>query len=78
MNFSIYSQVEKFCANNYAIDTAGIGEALKRSSASFNASGTNIDKSIALITAMTEVTQDPASAGTAWKTNNCLDVQKCA
>lgn len=55
-----------------------IGEALKRSSASFNASGTNIDKSIALITAMTEVTQDPASAGTAWKTNNCLDVQKCA
>lgn len=55
-----------------------IGEALKRSSASFSASGTNIDKSIALITAMTEVTQDPASAGTAWKTNNCLDVQKCA
>ena len=37
--------------NHFAIDTAGIGEALKRSAASFNAAGTDISKSIALITA---------------------------
>lgn len=65
-------------ANNFSIDTAGIGEALERSAASFYASGTSLDKSIALVTATSEVTQDPASAGTMWKTNKCLNVQKCA
>lgn len=38
-------------ANNFAIDTQGIGEALKRSAASFNAANTDLSKSIALITA---------------------------
>lgn len=65
-------------ANNFSIDTAGIGEALERSAASFYASGTSLDKSIALVTATSEITQDPASAGTMWKTNKCLNVQKCA
>ena len=37
--------------NNYAIDSAGIGEALQRSAASFNAANTDLSKSIALITA---------------------------
>lgn len=55
-------------ANNFAIDTQGIGEALKRSAASFNASNTDLSESIALITATNAVVQDPESVGTMWKT----------
>lgn len=55
-------------ANNYAIDSAGIGEALKRSASSFNAANTSIEKSIALITATDEVLQNSESTGTLWKT----------
>ena len=38
-------------SNNYAISSAGIGEALKRSAAAFNAANTDLNQSIALITA---------------------------
>lgn len=55
-------------ANNYAIDTAGIGEALERSAASFNAANTSMEKAIALVTATNEVVQNPESVGTLWKT----------
>ena len=55
-------------ANNFAIDTAGIGQALQRSAASFNAANTDLSKSIALITATNEVVQNPESVGTLWKT----------
>ena len=65
-------------ANNYAVDTQMIGESLERSAASFNASGTDLNKAIALVSATAEVTQDAASAGTVWKTSYCLNVQKCA
>lgn len=59
------SIIDKFneVANNYAIDSAGIGEALKRSAASFNAANTDLSKSIALITTTNEVVQDPESVG---------------
>lgn len=64
------SVIDKYneVANNFAIDTRGIGEALKRSAASFNAAHTNLSESIALITATNEVLQDPESVGTLWKT----------
>lgn len=64
------SIIDKFneVANNFAIDSAGIGEALQRSAASFNAANTDLSKSIALITATNEVVQDPESVGTLWKT----------
>ena len=64
------SIIDKFneVANNYAIDSAGIGEALQRSAASFNAANTDLSKSIALITATNEVVQDPDSVGTLWNT----------
>lgn len=64
------SIVDKFneVANNYAIDSAGIGEALQRSAASFNAANTDLSKSIALITATNEVVQNPEVVGTLWKT----------
>ena len=55
-------------ANNFAIDTRGIGEALQRSAASFNAANTDLSKSIALITATNTVVQNPESVGTLWKT----------
>ena len=59
------SIIDKFneVANNYAIDSAGIGEALQRSAASFNAANTDLSKSIALITTTNEVVQDPESVG---------------
>lgn len=62
--------VDKFnnVANNMAIDTKGIGEALQRSAASFNAANTDLSKSIALITATNTVVQNPESVGTLWKT----------
>lgn len=64
------SIVDKFndVANNYAIDTAGIGEALKRSASAFNVSHTSLDKSIALITATNTVLQNPEAVGTLWNT----------
>ena len=55
-------------ANNFAIDTQGIGEALQRSAASFNAANTDLNESIALITATNAVVQNPESVGTLWKT----------
>lgn len=54
--------------NNFAIDTAGIGEALQRSAASFNASNTELERAVALVTTTNAVVQDPASVGTLWKT----------
>lgn len=42
-------------ANNYSIDTQGLGEALQRSASAFNTAHTDLDKSIAIITASNEV-----------------------
>ena len=50
-------------ANNFAIDTMGIGDALQRSAASFNAANTDLNESIALITATNAVVQNPESVG---------------
>lgn len=55
-------------ANNFPIDSAGIGEALQRSAASFYAANTDLSKSIALIAGTNSVVQDPTSVGTMWKT----------
>lgn len=55
-------------ANRMPIDTAGIGEALQRSAASFNAANTTLNESIALITATNSVIQDPTRVGNMWKT----------
>lgn len=55
-------------ANNFAIGSDGIGEALQRSAASFNASHTSLSKSIALITGTNTTIQDPDRVGNMWKT----------
>ena len=54
--------------NNFAIDTQGIGEALTRSAASFNAANTDLSQAISLVTATNEVLQSPEAVGTLWKT----------
>ena len=55
-------------SNNEAISSSGIGEALQRSAASFNAANTSLEKSVALITATNSVLQDPDKSGNMWKT----------
>lgn len=66
-------------SNNEAISSAGIGDALQRSAASFNAANTSLEKSVALVTATNSVLQNPEKAGNMWKTKfYCLYVQKCA
>lgn len=54
--------------NNFAISSAGIGEALQRSAAALSAAGNTIEESIGLITAMNNVVQNPQQVGTALKT----------
>lgn len=64
------SIIDKFneVSNNFAIGSDGIGEALQRSAASFNASHTSLSKSIALITGTNTTLQDPSRVGNMWKT----------
>jgi DNA repair exonuclease SbcCD ATPase subunit len=50
-------------SNNEAISSAGIGEALQRSAASFNAASTDLEKSVALVSATNSVLQDPEKVG---------------
>lgn len=67
-------------ANNYSIDTQGLGEALQRSASAFNTAHTDLDKSIAIITASNEVLQDPEKVGTMWNTSFllCWHTEMCA
>lgn len=64
------SIIDKFneVGNNFAISSAGIGEALQRSAAAFNAANTDLSQSIALITASNEIVQDPDAVGSMWTT----------
>lgn len=55
-------------SNNETISSAGIGEALQRSAASFNAASTSLEKSVSLVTATNSVLQDPEKVGNMWKT----------
>ena len=55
-------------ANTQPINTSQLGEALKRSAASFNASHTDLDSAISLITGTFAVTQDASRTGNMWKT----------
>ena len=54
--------------NNFAITSAGIGEALKRSASALAAGGNTMEESIGLITGANTVVQDPEVVGTALKT----------
>ena len=54
--------------NNFAITSAGIGEAMQRSASALHAAGNTFEESTALITAANSVIQNPESVGTALKT----------
>lgn len=55
-------------SNNEAISLGGIGEALQRSAASFNAASTSLEKSVSLVTATNSVLQNPEKVGNMWRT----------
>ena len=50
-------------SNNEAISSGGIGEALQRSAASFNAASTSLEKSVSLVAATNSVLQNPEKVG---------------
>jgi len=62
--------VDKFneVGNNFAISSEGIGTALQKSAASLASANNTLDESIALITAMNSVIQNPEVVGTTIKT----------
>lgn len=60
--------VFNYVGNNFAISSAGIGEAMQRSAASLQAANNSLEQSVALITAANTVAQDPIKVGTAMKT----------
>lgn len=55
-------------SNNFAISSAGIGEAMQRSASALATANNSIDESIALITAANSVVQDEEKVGNAMKT----------
>ena len=55
-------------SNNEPIDSGGIGDALQRSAASFNAANTSLEKSVSLIAGTNSVLQDAEKVGNMWKT----------
>lgn len=63
------SVVDKFneVGNNFAISSAGVGDALMRSASALREAGNTIDESIGLIVAANQVIQDPDQAGNALK-----------
>lgn len=67
---NVMSIVDKFneVGNNFAISSAGIGEAMQRSAAAMAAANNTIDETIALITAANTIVQNPESVGTTLKT----------
>ena len=54
-------------ANKYAVTAADIGEGLQNAASSLNISGNSLDESIAMLTTITEITQDASAAGNALK-----------
>lgn len=64
------SIVDRFneVGNNFAISSEGIGAALQRSASSLAAAGNTLNESIALVTGMNAVVQEPEKVGTTLKT----------
>ena len=54
--------------NTYAVAPEQVGEALTNSASALQVAGNTIQESAAMVTGITEVTQDAARAGTALKT----------
>ena len=54
-------------SNNYAVSSGDLGEGLKNSAASMSVAGNTLDETLALLTAMTEITQSADESGNALK-----------
>ena len=70
----VYEILDKIneVGNNFPIDQKGIGEALTRSAASFQAANTDLSESIALIVGSNSVLQNTTKVGNMWKTNKTV------
>lgn len=64
--------------NTQAVSNTDIVNFLTRSSSAMAEANSSLEETIALGTAITEITRDAANAGQVMKTKNCLYVQKCA
>lgn len=53
--------------NNFAIGSDQVGDSLTRAASALSMAGNSIEESAGMVTAVTEVTQDPEKAGTAMK-----------
>lgn len=73
----IMSKINKV-GNEFGTSNSEIVEMLKRSSSAMKEGNNSLADTIALETAAVEITRDAASVGTAFKTKDCLCVQKCA
>ena len=54
-------------SNNYAVSAADLGEGLSNAASAMSLGGNDIDQTIAMITAMTEITQNASESGNALK-----------
>ena len=56
-------------SNKFALSSADVGAGLKESASALAAANNTMEQSASMLTAITEITQDSASAGNALKTN---------
>ena len=63
-----YADIFNEVGNKFAVTSAGLGEALKRSSAVLAEGGNDIEQSVAMIASANKVIQDEKKVGTAMKT----------
>lgn len=62
------ADIVNYIADTEPIDARGIGEGLTRFSSAMSMAGNSLEQSIALLTASTAVTQDPAKSANDWRT----------
>lgn len=55
-------------SNTFAVDSGGLGEALKRVSSAMASANNTLDQTIALTTVANEIVQDPVAVAQAWRT----------
>ena len=56
-------------SNEYAVTAAGLGQGLSRSASTMATAGTDLSKTLAIITGISEITQSPEEAGNFLKTS---------
>lgn len=55
-------------SNNFAVDSGGLGESLKRVASAMASANNTLDETIALTTVANEIVQDPVAVAQAWRT----------